>query len=536
MVAYPTQQPSMNEFTIVENEESSISQPTAPSDEKKQEKVVSSHEIPTATPNATAHATAQVNPNAPEDGPDRGYSRISMVMMVIFSGLAIGSDGFNASIIGNIELLMGVIYPNSLTTEVAARLSNAFMVGMIIGMLSFGYISDKLGRKTGAVLTTTILVLGIALSAGASGLTEDGMFWMLIIARGIAGVGAGGEYPVAGAGAAEATDEAPGIRKRRGFIFAMIGDLSASLGFAFGALVPLILLLCFHQQVRHYEAVWRVSLAMGAIAPLSIFWFRYRMVMSTAYRKSSMKKQRIPYWLAVKMYWRPLLGVCGSWFIYNYISYPFGLFSSTIVGRVNPSSSLALTMAWGTLINCFYIPGAFIGGFLSDKIGRRRTMALGFMLQAILGFILGGALGPIQTKLPLFIVLYGIFLTLGEVGPGSTIVLTASESFPTALRGHGVGLAAAWSKAGAAIGTQVFKPILASWGDDSLRGTQAVFLIGSGFAVLGSLLAWFVLQDSNKILDHGDQEWKDYLIANGYTNIEWGVEEQHELPAGKVVD
>lgn len=115
-----------------------------------------------------------------------------MVMMVVFSGLAIGSDGFNASIIGNIELLMQVIYPKSLTTAVAARLSNAFMVGMIIGMLSFGYISDKLGRKTGAVLTTTILVLGIALSAGASGLTEDGMFWMLIIARGIAGVGAGG--------------------------------------------------------------------------------------------------------------------------------------------------------------------------------------------------------------------------------------------------------------------------------------------------------------------------------------------------------
>ncbi|KAJ5930335.1 hypothetical protein N7466_005828 [Penicillium verhagenii] len=466
----------------------------------------------------------------------RGYSRLSMVMMVVFSGLAIGSDGFNASIIGNLELIMAVIYPNSLTTAVASRLSNAFMVGMIIGMLSFGYIADKLGRKSGAVLTTTILVLGIALSAGASGLTEDGMFWMLIIARGIAGVGAGGEYPVAGAGAAEATDEAPGIRKRRGFIFAMIGDLSASLGFAFGALVPLLLLLCFHQKVQHYEAVWRVSLAMGAIAPLSIFWFRYRMVVSSAYRKSSMKKQRLPYWLAIKKYWRPLLAVCSTWFIYNYISYPFGLFSSTIVDRVNPTSSLALTMAWGTLINCFYIPGAFIGGFLSDRIGRRRTMALGFFLQAILGFILGGALGPIQTNLPLFIVLYGVFLTLGEVGPGSTIVLTASESFPTSVRGHAVGLAAAWSKAGAAIGTQVFKPILASWGDDELRGTQAVFLIGSGFAVLGALLAWFVLQDSNKILDHGDQEWKDYLVAHGYTNIEWGAGEQTAIQDEKLAD
>ncbi|KAJ5746841.1 uncharacterized protein N7511_008537 [Penicillium nucicola] len=467
---------------------------------------------------------------------DRGYSRVSMVFMVIFSGLAIGSDGFNASIIGNLELIMGVIYPESLTTAVAARLSNAFMVGMIIGMLSFGYISDKLGRKTGAVLTTVILVLGIALSAGASGVNENGMFWMLIIARGIAGVGAGGEYPVAGAGAVEATDEAPEIRKRRGFIFAMIGDLSASLGFAFGALVPLILLLCFHQQVRHYETVWRISLAMGAIPPLSIFWFRYRMVMSSAYRKSSMKKQRIPYWLVLKKYWRSLLGVCGSWFIYNYISYPFGLFSSTIVGRVNPTSSLALTMAWGTAINCFYIPGAFIGGLLSDKIGRRRTMALGFGLQAILGFILGGALGPIQTKLPLFIVLYGVFLTLGEVGPGSTIVLTASESFPTAVRGHGVGLAAAWSKAGAAIGTQVFKPILASWGDDTTHGTQAVFLIGSGFAVLGACLAWFVLPDSDTILDHGDQEWKDYLVAHGYDQIEWGVEDRMAATDAKVVN
>lgn len=195
MAVYPAQQPDMNESPLVANEERFTPQPTAPLDEKeyeKKEKVVSSQEIPNATPDATANAHATAHPNAPEDGPDRGYSRLSMVMMVVFSGLAIGSDGFNASIIGNIELLMAVIYPNSLTTEVAARLSNAFMVGMIIGMLSFGYISDKLGRKTGAVLTTTILVLGIALSAGASGLTEDGMFWMLIIARGIAGVGAGG--------------------------------------------------------------------------------------------------------------------------------------------------------------------------------------------------------------------------------------------------------------------------------------------------------------------------------------------------------
>ena len=63
---------------------------------------------------------------------------------------------------------------------------------MIVGMLGFGYISDRLGRKSGAVLTTLILVVGIALSAASSGKDELGMFWMLVISRGIAGVGAGG--------------------------------------------------------------------------------------------------------------------------------------------------------------------------------------------------------------------------------------------------------------------------------------------------------------------------------------------------------
>jgi len=39
-----------------------------------------------------------------------------------------------------------------------------------------------------------------------------------------------------------------------------------------------------------------------------------------------------------------------------------------------------------------------MGGFLMDRIGRKQTMTLGFFLWAALGFIIGGALGPIQTK------------------------------------------------------------------------------------------------------------------------------------------
>lgn len=313
---------------------------------------------------------------------------------------------------------MKYIYPDALTSTIYSRISNAFLIGMIIGMLSFGVVVDQLGRKTGAVATTILLVLGIAMSAAASGASPTGLMWMLIIARGVAGVGAGGEYPVSGAGAAEATDESGKYRKHRGFMFAMLADLSASLGYVWAGLVPLLLLLCFGQREDKYEIVWRLSFALGAIPPLGIFWFRMRMAVATAFRKSSMRKQRVPYLLAVKRYYRPLIGVASCWFLYNWISIPFGIFSSTIITRTNPNGSLVKNLGWGVVINCFYIPGPFVGGYLSDKIGRRKTMALGFGLQAVLGFILGGAVHHIQKIFPLFVVLYGIFLTLGEVGPG----------------------------------------------------------------------------------------------------------------------
>jgi len=123
------------------------------------------------------------------------------------------------------------------------------------------------------------------------------------------------EYPVAGPSATESTDENSGMRKHRGFIFAMIGDISASLGFVFGGLVPLLLILCFHSNVAYYKIVWRLSLALGMIPPLSIFWFRIRMATSTAVKNSAVRKQSIPYWLVAKKYWRPFLGVSASWFM-----------------------------------------------------------------------------------------------------------------------------------------------------------------------------------------------------------------------------
>ena len=76
-----------------------------------------------------------------------------------------------------------------------------------------------------------------------------------------------------------------------------------------------------------------------------------------------------------------------------------------------------------------------------DRIGRRNTQFTGFLVQGILGMILGGALRQIQSKIGAFIVMYGLFVAAAEAGPGVATILISGEVFPTALRGHFLGFA-----------------------------------------------------------------------------------------------
>ncbi|KAF2674308.1 MFS general substrate transporter [Microthyrium microscopicum] len=448
-----------------------------------------------------------------EEGTVSKITKTSSIIMVLISGLALFSDGYNAQIIGYMNPLFAKLYPEAFTKTIKTRLSNSYLIGEIFGMLFFGYAIDMLGRRTGIFFATLFLVLGIILATAAHGTTQTGLFWMMIVGRGVAGFGAGGEYPTCATGSAEAGDETEYVRRRRGMLVAVATDFAIDFGFVIAGVVALIVLAAYHQNIS--DGVWRVSFGLGFILPVALLFFRLRLVNSTQYRKHAIK-HNIPYWLAIKKYWVPLLGVSLSWFMYDFVTYPFGIFSSTIIGTLNPNDSLVQNIGYGTVVNCFYLPGCIVGGFLMDKIGRKQTMSLGFLLWAILAFIIGGAIGPIQSVFPLFVVLYGIFNSLGEMGPGVATFVCGAESFPTPLRGHFLGFAAAVGKAGAAIGTQVFTPIQDSF-DDPQKGVQGVFLIGAAFALTGCIISWFMIPDKERDLEDEDVKFRLYLEQHGYT-------------------
>jgi uncharacterized membrane protein YeaQ/YmgE (transglycosylase-associated protein family) len=85
---------------------------------------------------------------------------------------------------------------------------------------------------------------------------------------------------------------------------------------------------------------------------------------------------------------------------------------------------------------------------------------VGLISQATVGFIMSGLYVPLTNHIAGFAVLYGIFLSLGELGPGNCLGLLASKTSPTAVRGQFYGTVAAIGTVGAFVGTWAFPPMI----------------------------------------------------------------------------
>lgn len=90
------------------------------------------------------------------------------------------------------------------------RISNALIVGAILGVVVFGYTSDMYSRRAGLLVTSSLVAIGTLMATVALQVKPDlNMLWYFIVARGISGFGMGGEYPPS---AAAGLEEAEAVR------------------------------------------------------------------------------------------------------------------------------------------------------------------------------------------------------------------------------------------------------------------------------------------------------------------------------------
>ncbi|OJJ46960.1 hypothetical protein ASPZODRAFT_141735 [Penicilliopsis zonata CBS 506.65] len=428
---------------------------------------------------------------------------MSNLFTIFCSGFALISDGYQNNLMTMVNVLLDKEYP---TEYNSTRVSNALLIGEIIGQITIGLTCDYMGRKAAIVFTTLMIVIGGILATASNGATIKDMFWMMTVARGIVGFGTGGEYPASSTSASEAANEL--TPKQRGPMFIMVTNLPLSFGGPFAIIVFLIVLSACHQS--HYSTVWRVCFGIGCIWPLTVFYFRIRMLNSTLYRRGAIKK-RVPYLLVIRYYWKSLIGTCGAWFLYDFVTFPNSVFSGTIISSIVKDSSIMKTGEWQLLLGIISLPGVFIGAMLCNRLGRKNVMMLGFSGYLVFGLIIGCSYDKITKILPLFVIFYGLMQSSGNLGPGNMLGLLSSESYATGVRGTCYGISAALGKTGAAVGTQAFTPI-----EDNL-GKRWTFIIAAICGVVGILVTYFFVPEiSGEDLRIRDEQFRAYLVANGW--------------------
>lgn len=143
-----------------------------------------------------------------------------------------------------------------------------------------------------------------------------------------------------------------------------------------------------------------------------------------------------------------------------------------------------------------------------------------------------------------FAVVYGIFLSLGEVGPGNCLGMLAAKTGPTAVRGQFYGFAAAVGKIGAFVGTwgtrhttqpthavqltnfsPAFPPMIKAFGGaDTDRGNTGPFWVGSALAVLSAIVTFVLIRPlSHDGMLEEDEKFRQYLADNGYDTTQMGL-------------
>jgi MFS family permease len=197
---------------------------------------------------------------------------------------------------------------------------------------------------------------------------------------------------------------------------------------------------------------------------------------------------------------------------------------------------LTTIFGWNTVINLFYIPGTIIGAFVSDWLGPKYTLVLGVLLQSVVGFVMAGVYSQISKHIAAFAVVYGIFLSLGELGPGNNIGLLAAKTCATGIRGRFYGLAAAFGKIGAFVGTYVFPLIQDAGGDDTVKRNQYPFFVAGSLCILSAAIALFGLPNVGQdTIAYEDIAFREYLERNGWDTNQLGIAPREDSEEAKVV-
>lgn len=398
--------------------------------------------------------------------------------------LAILAEGYDVGVLGAILPALAEYKEWNLSPLALGGLGSYALIGMLIGALFIGTLSDLVGRKKMLLASMAIFTLT---QAGAAWAPTPELFGLF---RLIGGLGMGGVIPVAAALTIEYS--AP---NKRSYNYGLMYS-GYSLGIVAAALAALFVLPM---------GGWRAVVAIGA-APVVLIPIIWKFLpeslefLESKGRKTEAKAlatklnisnytpavavapaagvQADPWWKTIttmfsKKYLRSTVFFWISLFCGLVLVYGLNTWLPSIMKKAGYDLGSSLTF-----LLVFSLASA-IGGLLlgraADKYGKK--------LILVVFYILGG-LGIMLLVFPNTMVVNLLFVAFAGVGSISTsLVLTGyiADYYPAKVRGTATGWALSFARLGAISG-----PLIGGWIAGSKLPFEANFAIFAGIAVLAA--------------------------------------------------
>ena len=346
---------------------------------------------------------------------------------------------------------------------------SAGFVGMFFGAAISGRLADRYGRRLVFSGTLVIFSIGALLSAIAP------TFETLLLARVVAGLGLGGELPVA---ATLVSEFSP--RAQRGRMIVLLESF-----WAYGTLVAGVIAITVLPAYG-----WRWVFAVGALPALYAAYLRTALPESPRFLAERGRSAE-----ADAIVRRVERASGGALLTLARVTAPARAGSSRIADLFRPENRRRTTMLWilwfgivftyygiflyvPTLLvarglseirsNEFFflstiaqVPGYFSAAWLVERWGRKPTLVAYLLGSAACAFLFGNA----GTGTDAFI--YAALLSFFNLGAWAVVYTITPELYPTSIRATGAGIAAAVGRTGGIIGpflTPVLVPLIGQTG------------------------------------------------------------------------
>jgi MFS family permease len=254
-----------------------------------------------------------------------------------------------------------------------------------LGAILFGWLGDRLGRKYTFLVTITLMGLATAAVGLLPTFATLGVVApaLLVFCRLLQGLALGGEY---GGAAIYVAEHAP--RHRRGFYTSFI-QASVIGGFLLSVIV--VVVSTKFVDPGHWEAWgWRVPFIFSLVLLAVSLWVRLKLKESPVFR--AMKeagtiarnplKESFDSWPKVKLVLVALFGIAAGLTVIWYTAQFQGLYFLQNALRIDDNAA-RLMIGIAALFSVFWF---ILFGWLSDKVGRKKPIVIGYALTILLMF------------------------------------------------------------------------------------------------------------------------------------------------------